>query len=191
MAEIDVQCQSFLLFLSKWNVNRSYSLNHRGNVFISLPSFACIWHVQLRLGLCAQMAMLTFFLMTVSVMTQQSLALYPNGDVAIFLTTVWVMTQQSLALSQMEVFPFCKHLYQWGHHIIFCSVPIRRCYIQDLFTVYLYSPVTWRYTWAHRKHTACNDVCPQQLWSTSHRDRHNMVDIHISSYSRFHPIEMM
>ena len=45
----------------KWNVNSSYSLNHRGNVFISLPSFACIWHVQLRLGLCAQMAMLTFF----------------------------------------------------------------------------------------------------------------------------------
>ncbi len=103
-----------------------------------------------------------------------------NGDVDLFLMTVSVMTQQSLALSQMEVLPFCKHLCQWGHHIIFCSVPIRRCYIQDLFTVYLYSPVNWRYTWAHRKHTACNDVCPQQLSSTLHRDRHNMVDIHIS-----------
>ena len=35
-----------------------------------------------------------------------------NGDVDLFLMTVSVMTQQSLALSQMEVLPFCKHLYQ-------------------------------------------------------------------------------
>jgi hypothetical protein len=45
----------------KSNVNSSYSLNHRGGVFIwSLLSFACTWHVQY-LGFCSWMWMLTFF----------------------------------------------------------------------------------------------------------------------------------
>ena len=113
---------------------------------------------------CAQMAMMLF---------SQQLYLWWHNS-------LWHCTQ-------VEMLPFCKHLCQWGHHI-FCTVPIWRWYIQDLFTVYLYFPVNWRYTWAHRKHTVCNDVCAQQLWSTLHRDRHNMLDIHISSYSRFHPI---
>ncbi len=90
----------------KSNVNSSYTLNHRGNVFISLPSFAASFASTTSWALCPN-GDVAVFLTTVSVMTQQSLALYANGDVAIFFTPVSVMTQQSLAL-----LPFCKHLYQ-------------------------------------------------------------------------------
>jgi hypothetical protein len=86
------------------------------NVFGSVPKCRCWEFLNNCISNITMLVLVSVpvFLTTVSGMAQQSLALYPNVDIAIFLTTVSVFfLNNSLWLcAQMEMLPFCKHLYQ-------------------------------------------------------------------------------